>query len=179
MDINKHTFSSKKESKIFRTHENGRILFYPWVYPGESFYVNEEQKDEISKVSFIIGCLMFLAIVGVNILAHYKFIDSFSTACVHAGIWVIFPFWYGYSMYCFTKNMEPFVPAKKSMPAIFYVLLFFLFIRMLTIVTGFYAYQTLPAVGILILIEGFYAIALITLISLAVKTKGYFLTKHF
>jgi hypothetical protein len=167
----------RSKSRFFKTHEDGRMLFYPWAYPGESFFIDDKHKKEITKFLIIIFFLSLLIMIGVDISAHYRFIDSFGSALIFMAAWVIFPLWYIYHMRVFTKKMEPFIPELKVMPAIFYILLFFLSIKILTIVMGFYAYQALPIVSTLIFIEGVYAVILICFLGLSIKNRGYFSTK--
>lgn len=48
----------KGDDLFFRKDEEGRDLFYPWGYPGEAFYVEENQKKRIALILYLIAIIL-------------------------------------------------------------------------------------------------------------------------
>lgn len=169
--------NSNPSSPFFREDEQGRILFYPWAYPGESFYVDGNKKKAISQFLYLLGFLVILDLVGSYLAVRYGFMDLYAKILTQIIIfWIIFPGWYCCQMYFFTKELQPYIPSKKITPKVFYILLLFLFVQILIIMAGIWAYPAMPSVLLVIGIGVLYSLVLSILVFLTVRNKGYYLT---
>jgi len=178
VDIQKLLYGSKYQSSFFRKDEEGRDIFYPWCYPGESFYIDSSQKKSINVFFYIFGFLFMLANIGVTFAAKYDLISLFVFFCLFTIVWTVFPFTYCAYMYLVTRNLTPYIPKQKVMPIrSVYFLLAVLLGQVVFTVLGIYVGHSNFSNLILLLLNGLYSLMLVYLIFLTFRNKGYYFTK--
>lgn len=180
MDIRNILYGSKHEPKFFRKDEEGKDVFYPWGYPGESFYINEKQKRKTAIFCYIFGFLFILFSMSPLFAASDYKIEIYTAFCLLTIVLIVFPLVYFCYMYFLIKKLQPYIPKTKATPVnTIYALLVLLFSQILFTALGVYISSSPLAAGGLVLLNGSYVLALIFLIILTFRTKGYYFTYRY
>ena len=91
--------TEEKDFPFFREKEEGQELFYPWGFSGECFLVNKAQKNKITYFFLSISISMLLYLCGIIILLYFQI--SFLPNILAILFFLIFPYIYLFSIYCF------------------------------------------------------------------------------
>lgn len=169
----------EQQSGFFRTDEQGKMLFYPWGYPGESFYVEESKKKQITVFFYIIASLFILSVMKIAYLPRDG-ITELDTSLLLFTInsFFFFVFYCGFMRF-FTRNLKFYVDEKKTIPkGTIQASFIFLSLQILFTTIGVYYNHGSPLfTSMLVLVNILFCILLIFLIIWTIRNKGYYFTK--
>lgn len=169
----------KQQSGFFRTDEQGKMLFYPWGYPGESFYIEERQKKQITVFFYIIASLFILSMMKIAYLPRDGVAELDTTLLLFTLNSFFFLFVYCGFMRLFTKNLKFYIDEKRVIPkGTIQALLIFLSLQILFTTIGVYYNHGSPLfTWVLVFVNSLFCILLIFLAIWTIRNKGYYFTK--
>lgn len=161
----------KNEKLFFRKAHDGRDLFYPWGYPGESFIIDQKQKHKIE--FFVYGYFFFVSLWCISSVL----LDKLNIISVATGNYLFLIFLmglvpiYALSMRIMTKGKEFLTLPKEDRPAKWR----FLWVLLITPyqIEGVYLYAHQIPLPFLI----FYSLGFVYTLYVFVKilrTRGYY-----
>lgn len=170
-------FSSKtgKCPKFLGTDEESRDIFYPWGYPGESFFITKKQKKLLSTFEIKALAVIFLFSFGASELFNPK-----EAVFLYIAFIATVPIFYGAFVYCFTKGLEPNAFEKRTIgkPLVINNLFAGVGFYVLNLAAAIYFFPLVPLIsGLLAGVSLIFTAILVFLIIFLKKTNGYILQK--
>lgn len=138
MSWKKYIFAKEKEPRHFRLDKDGNLTFYPLGHPGECFLITKKLQQKITL--FFAVFLISFAVFHFGIFAAHKFdyISLYAASWIHRVEFVVWPAWYFYRMFKFTKSLEPAECGTQAKPFFNYVILFAILIELVTMYCAAY-----------------------------------------
>ncbi len=106
----------EQQSGFFRIDEQGKMLFYPWGYPGESFYVEERQKKQITVFFYMVTPLFILSMMKIAYLPRDGVAELDTSLLLFTINFFFFLVVYCGFMRFFTRNLKFYIDKKKVIP---------------------------------------------------------------
>jgi hypothetical protein len=170
--------SLKQQSGFFRHDDEGKMLFYPWGYPGESFYVEKKHKKQITVFFYAITPLFILTMLNITYLPRNGVTELDTSLLFITIAFSFFLILYWGFMRFFTKNLEFYIDENKEIPkGTIYGLLIILVLQIIFTAIGIlHGHGSLLFTTMLVVVNGLYCLGLISLIIATYRNKGYYLT---
>lgn len=163
---------------FFRKVTDGRYLFYPWGYPGESFYISEQQQHKVNAFLSLLAASFLMSIVATIFFDSNRILIAPISDYLVAVVCMLLPIVYILFVRSFSKGKEFFIPSEADRPikksSTPWIIIFIQIFTLWNVLEGDTANAMAVAYAVISLLFMAYISYLILRIC---KKKGYYLSE--